>query len=158
MASSNRQFGIQTTGVERNAKRLAAIGGRGADARPAWPLVFQQMRADSEERFKSEGEGTWPKLADITKETKARKGLDPRIMHASNALYRSLTAERGRNTIRRKAKTQLRFGTKLFYADFHQRGRGVPKRPVLQLSERTQEEITRTLSDYVAVGQLRKKR
>lgn len=154
---ATRRFEVHTTGAVEGARRLQAIGGRGADARPAWPLVFEQLSHDVEERFRTRGgETKWQPLAPSTVASKARKNEDPRIMRASNALYTSLTIPRGKKSLRRKAKTQARHGTTLFYARFHQYGAGVPKRPVLDVSERLEKSIAETLELFVAKGQLKR--
>lgn len=147
-------FGITTTGVNRNADVLDSIAGRGADARPAWPTIFKLMQADTEDRFDHDGKGLWKPLAEITKETKARKNQDPRIMRATGALERSLIADRTRGAIRKKSRYQLVYGSKVFYARFHQSGAGVPKRELVLVTPTLSRAITRTLEQYVVKGTL----
>lgn len=73
-------------------------------------------------------------------------------MRASGALYRALTAQQARGGVRRRAKTQLRFGTSIFYARFHEKGEGLPKRPLLTVSQQLERRIARTLERFVAHG------
>jgi phage gpG-like protein len=151
---SNKRFGIQTTGVDRTARALKSIGGRGADARPAWPHVFDVLRAESEDHFNTRGHGEWEPLAKATHVRDKYGKRDPRMMRASGALFKSLHEERAKGSVRRKSKLQMRFGTTVFYATFHQEGRGVPKRRVLEVHERVENRITDLLEEYVAKGEL----
>lgn len=147
-------FGFTTTGTQNAAAVLESVGGRGADARPAWPTIFGLMQVDTKERFDTRGAGKWDALADATVETKARKHLDPRIMRARGALERSLVADRGRGALRRKSRYQMRYGTTVFYAQFHQEGHGVPKRLLIDVNANMQTLIVRALERWVAKGEL----
>jgi phage gpG-like protein len=64
-------------------------------------------------------------------------------------LYRSLAASKGR-----ARRGDLRFGTTVFYARFHQYGTktGLPARPVIDLSQRAQQQMTGALNEYVVEG------
>lgn len=147
-------FGLTTTGTQNSAAVLNSIGGRGADARPAWPSIFKLMQADTSERFAHGGEGDWQRLAKETVESKARKRQDPRIMRASGALFKSLTADKGRGALRRKSRYQLTYGTSVFYARFHQTGKGVPKRELITVDAALARQIVDALERYVAKGEL----
>jgi phage gpG-like protein len=150
-----KRFGIKTTGDRKAAQALESIGGRGADARPAWPMVTALMRADTSERFDKQGEGAWPPLAASTVEKKKRLGQNPKIMRVTDALYRSLTVKRGRGALRRGTKTQMRYGTTVYYSRFHQEGQGgVPKRPLVMVDADLEKRIVRALEQYVAKGEL----
>jgi phage gpG-like protein len=147
-------FGLTTTGTQNSAAVLNSIGGRGADARPAWPAIFKLMQADTGQRFDRGGEGDWQKLAEATIDAKARKHQDPRIMRASGALYKSLTGDRGRGALRRKSRYQLTYGTSVFYARFHQLGKGVPKRELITVDAALARRIVDALERYVSKGEL----
>jgi hypothetical protein len=144
---------IDTTGVRAQVAIMGKLGIRGADIRPAYDKVELVYREQGEQLFTSHGRGKWPGLADITVKTKATKGLDPRIMHASNVLYRSLTQKKPRNRWRRARKTELRWGTKVFYALFHQEGHGVPVRKVLDIDRDGQSEVAKILGRYITYGE-----
>jgi phage gpG-like protein len=147
-------FGLTTTGTQESAAVLNSVGGRGADARPAWPVIFKLMQADTAERFNRDGEGDWQKLAASTIDAKARKHQDPRIMRASGALYKSLTGDTGRGALRRKSRYQMRYGTSVFYARFHQTGKGVPKRELITVDAALTRQIVDALERYVSKGEL----
>jgi len=153
--STVKRFGIVTTGQGKAAHALESIGGRGADARPAWPYVFALFQEDAEDRFDHDGKGLWPALKPETVETKRRKGQDPRIMRVTGALERTLIRDRVRGGVRRKAKLQLRYGTTVFYAQFHQKGTGrMPKRELVVVTRPLEKRITETLERYVSKGDL----
>jgi hypothetical protein len=147
-------FGIATTGDARAAQVLDSVGGRGADARPAWPGILKMMQGDTAERFDTKGRGLWRPLAPATIAAKARKNQDPRIMRATGALHRSLTLDRGRGALRRKSKYQMRYGSTVFYAQFHQEGHGVPKRILVEADAALQRRIVDALERYVVQGEL----
>ena len=147
-------FGFTTTGTQEAASVLESVGGRGADARPAWPAIFGIMRADTLARFDRDGRGEWKPLSPVTVESKARKRQDPRIMRATGALERALVADRGRGALRRKSRYQMRYGTTIFYAHFHQEGRGVPARPLIRVTKAMEKQIVVTLERYVSKGDL----
>jgi hypothetical protein len=146
-------FGITTTGQNKAANVLNSIGGRGADARPAWPAIFTLFTGYEKERFDALGPG-WPPLAEATKESKARKGHDPRLMRATGALEKSLVADRARGGIRKKSRYQLTFGSKVFYARFHQTGRGTPKRVLVEVTPELSRDVTHALERFVVKGDL----
>jgi hypothetical protein len=146
-------FGITTTGQNKSADVLNSIGGRGADARPAWPAIFTLFTGYSEKRWQEEGPG-WPPLAESTKETKARKNQDPRLMRVTGALQKSLVADRARGGIRKKSRYQLVYGSKVFYARFHQTGRGTPKRVLVEVTPELSRDITGALERFVVKGDL----
>lgn len=145
---------VTPRGVKRTYNALEGLGERGNDARPAWPHVFEDIRDDTKSLFATEGRSAgWPAVAASTLKRDAQGGRDKRLMRSTGALERALTAERARGGVRRRLKTQARFGTSLFYADFHQRGRGVPKRVLLHMDEREQNRTARTLERHV-IGKL----
>jgi phage gpG-like protein len=152
--AQGKVFGFTTTGTQKSAAVLNSIGGRGADARPAWPSIFKLMQADTAERFNRDGEGDWQRLAEATIDAKARKHQDPRIMRASGALYKSLTGDRARGALRRKSRYQMRYGTTVFYARFHQMGKGVPKRELITVDAALTRRIVDALESYASKGEL----
>jgi hypothetical protein len=144
--------GIETTGIRAQVAVMKKLGIRGADIRPAYPEVETVYREQETQLFATQGHGQWPALAASTVATKASKGLDPRMMHASSMLYRSLTQKKPRNRWRRARKTELRWGTKVFYALFHQEGHGVPVRKVIDIDNSGQRQITQILGRYITYG------
>jgi hypothetical protein len=140
---------VSTTGVRAQVELMRRMGARGADARKAWPAVETIMREDEARQFSTGGTGKWPALADATKEWKSARGQTKGVMRGTDALYKSLTMKKPRGRWRRARKAELRWGTKLFYAFFHQQGHGVPVRKVIDVSEQASREMTREMGHYI---------
>lgn len=138
-------------GSAEDALRLLAW--RARDVSAAWPIVGEVF-ADAERRhFGSMGSGTWQPLAKITTDQKGPKRHDSHAMRASNALYHSLTEHYARGAVREYHEpTEMRFGTDLFYAKFHDQGEGVPKRPLMNADDRALRSAATTLAKYLATG------
>lgn len=148
------QLSIETRGVARTHRALMAVSRRGADARPAWPMVLDMLQGQAQRRFTTEGrDAGWEPVAGTTVARDVRTNRDPRLMRTTGKLERALTADRARGGVRRRGKTQLRFGTSLPYAVFHQEGRGVPKRILVEMDAMTQARAARMLERYMAHGE-----
>jgi hypothetical protein len=141
---------IKERGANQAARNLADMGLRARDVRPAKRSVQNVFRRAQVRHYATRGDGEWPSLAQSTREAKARKGLDPRVMHATNALYDSLVSATGAGSVSEARASELEFGTSVPYARFHKDGRGVPKRDPIGLTARDREAITETLSRYIA--------
>jgi morphogenesis family protein len=141
---------VKPRGVRKTYEALESLGERGNDARPAWPFVMSDLQRSTKRRFDTEGASAgWPRVAASTLARDARGRRDPRLMRASGALEKALTADRARGGIRRRLKTQMRFGTSIFYAHFHQVGQGVPRRVLLDMDQRQVAAAADTLERHV---------
>lgn len=143
---------VDEHGAKRAATHLSQMGKRSRDVRDASYKIRTIFRKAEEARFASSGRGTWRALKTATRERKARAGLDPRTLRASNALYRSLTAPRARDQVDERRPDSLRFGTSVPYAGFHDAGRGVPKRQLIDLSPSERDDVERALEEYITRG------
>jgi phage gpG-like protein len=105
----------------------------------ALEVVAVRLREAAEKQFDSEGSyasGGWAPLAAGTVAEKARKGLDPRILHATGALEQSLVTKFDPNHVERLSADTLTFGSTVPYGGYHQTGTGrMPKRPPVALTE-----------------------
>lgn len=144
---------VTERGAGRAARDVNQLGKRASDIRPATSAIRTQFRKAEESYFDTGGHGAWPKLADETREWKAKRGLDPRILRATSALYRSLTAARGVGQVDVRKPDELRFGTTLPYATFHEQGKGVPQRKPIELTSTDRDKITKAIQSYVAKGE-----
>lgn len=162
MPPAIKRFSITTRGADKAARALDAVGGRGADARPAWPFLMTMFRLDEERRWNTEGFGQWDELAPATIARKARKRQDTAVMRATGALERSLTVTRGRGAVRRGSKLQMRFGSSVFYGRFHQGGKGEPqgvkRRVILAVSDQLERAIVESLKLWVSQGDMPRRR
>lgn len=145
------QPSIEVHGARKAAVDLAQLGERGSDIRRVSEKVRSIYRKSNERRFASGGLGSWPELADATKERKLRGGYDPRPMRQTGALERSLTSPRAGNQIDQRDKTEFRFGTTLSYAAIHDTGgHGSPRRELVELTASERNEVSRLVSEYIA--------
>ena len=141
---------IQQRGVPEATRELRQVGERGSDMRRIGGKVRTVYRGATQRQFESKS--GWPPLAGSTKERKARDGLDPRPLRATGALYRSMTASSAADQIDVREPDELRFGTTVPYAQFHEYGRGVPQRKLLVISPADEIEIERILAAYIIQG------
>jgi len=145
---------IEQRGAGVAAKHLADMGKRARAPKDASYRVRTIFRKAEESRFSSAGAGTWKPLAETTRQLKAERGHDPRILRATNALYKSLTAPRARDQIDdRDRQDAWRFGTTVPYAIYHDTGRGVPKRKLIDLTSSERKAIDDEIGKYIATGQ-----
>lgn len=128
---------MQIDVVVRGDVAAAALVGRLTrrldDGSPQLLQVVDQLLEAERERFAGRG-ARWRKQAKSTMAKDRAEGLDPRPMILTGELMRSLTV-RGhpaqRIVVRRDSLT---FGTRIYYARFHQKGQGVPRRTVVGLT------------------------
>jgi phage gpG-like protein len=119
--------------------------------------IIHKLEQLETEQFDSEGargSGGWAPLAPATVAEKARRGLDPRILHATGRLRASLTA-RGGDAIRESHPDEMRFGTDVPYAAFHQRGTArMPRRRGIELPATDRHMIfVQTIHRFLVTGQ-----
>lgn len=146
-------FGIESKGDEAAAKLLRGLGKSAADPRPAFQQIADELRLGEAAWFASDGRGEWPHLAEATVAYKQREGMPSQPLVRTGALLRSLTAQRGASSRRTVTAKQMRFGTRVPYAVFHQEGRGVPLRRVLvPVDLRTRRRMVADVRDYLMKG------
>lgn len=146
---------IQARGIQRATQHLGDVSKRAGDIKKASFRVRTIYRQAEEKRFQTRGGGSWPPLKESTRESKARHNSDPRLMRASNALYRALTSPRARGQIDERDTDEFRFGTTIPYARFHDTGKGVPARKLIDLTANERQDIDDALGDYIARGDTR---
>ena len=142
---------IEQRGAGKATLDLRALGVRASDVRP----VKRQLREvfTRSERRRFSGGADWPPLAPATVERKAAAGLDPRILRATNALYRSL-AEGGRGSVEEAGPGHVAFGTSLHYARFAEHGtKTAPKRELVELRPSEVSEMTRIVGKHITEGE-----
>ncbi|HTE60166.1 MAG TPA: hypothetical protein VK631_07420 [Solirubrobacteraceae bacterium] len=150
------RFEIDVDGVLRNHKRIESLGERMLDLRPAGDRVLDEL-ADAERRhFNSV---PWAPLAKSTRKRKQRQGTHGRTMRESGLLERTMTGRgavaRRHGQLNRRGRSSVLFGIKrgrvdIFYARFHQKGKGVPKRIIVpNPTAMTSVRIARVLLDHI---------
>ena len=143
---------IDSLGEEIVSRSLLRLAGRAGDLEPAMESIVRQIRDGEERQFDTQGgygSGGWPALAESTKAFKARNNLDPRILHATGELRRSLTSDSaGGFAVTRS--DGLDFGTTVPYAKFHQAGGpNLPQRRPAQFPEQDRRQWVKTIQDHV---------
>lgn len=98
------------------------------------------IREAIEQQFDTEGghaSGGWAPLADSTVREKARKGLDPHILRATDRLMTSLTRKFDPENIEAMDGVDaMKFGSSVPYGGYHQTGTSkMPRRRPVALTE-----------------------
>jgi len=143
------RFTFEVEGVKQFDRAFDRLGFHVKDLRPVWPYVEREMEQIMQEQFKSEGSkgrgGKWKQLsAGYAKQKAKRWGTQP-ILRASGALEGSLTGKTG-DSVRIATKEEYGFGTRLFYAAFHQTGTSkMPQREVFAFSDEQQRRLMKEM-------------
>lgn len=147
------QFTFEAYGEKLVSRELLDLGDRALDARPAFRLIVDDFRGYEATRFDTRGDGTWVPLAPSTVAEKARKGQDPRVLHATGSLRASLTERGAKDSYSRVYPTFMLFGTKRPYAKYLQGGtRRMPPRKPLGFTEAQKVQTLKRLQRFVVHG------
>lgn len=116
------------------------------DLSPVFESVVDEVGRDIHRRFESAGPG-WPALARSTEASKARKGGGPtRILIDTGTLMGSFEKDAPGN-ITRISPRDAEFGSNVFYGVFHQEGRRVPKRTIIEITGEQEAKYSRIAAD-----------
>lgn len=153
------RFTFDVVGDKLVEREILRVGLHAKDARPAFESIADYMMAETRQQFSSEGRhasGGWKPLKAATLRAKARRGLDPRILHARGALERSLTSRGDPAQILQIRPQELVFGSRLAYAAAHQRPKPtsrLPQRRPLQFTEQAKRHIVKVLQRWLVTGE-----
>lgn len=153
------RFTFEVAGDTLVERELLRVGDAARDARPAFDLIAGLMMRETGEQFDTEGRhasGGWKPLKPATLRAKQLKGLDPRILHATGTLERSLTRPGDANQILEVGPQELRFGSRLAYAGAHQNPRPtsrLPRRAPLAFTETAKREMIKILQRWLLTGE-----
>ncbi len=128
------------------------VATRALHPRPAYARIGEQMLHAERLLFDSEGAYAgrhWERDEPATLEAKARAGLDPRVLHATRRLRRSLVQRGNPEQIRRSTDRGIEFGTRVPYAKYHERDR-----PPIQFGRLQRRQFERTLTRWILDGTL----
>lgn len=141
---------IDVRGLELSVGTIEGMRTRAGNLRPPLNKIARQLLLDQRRQFVT-GRG-WRRLAASTRRRKAAAGLDPRRLVAKGDLERALTS---RSAVR-ITRTELRYGAgrDVYYARFHQTGRGVPRRRLVVARPEDKREWRERIGEYV-VGDAR---
>jgi phage virion morphogenesis protein len=148
------QYTIQIIGVDHVIEVLRRTALNMRDARRGMSQIADYLMQITATQFDSQGRrggGSWRRLTPEYQKRKAREGKDPRILHATGVLRKSVTKRRARGQILVINKDSLQFGSNIEYAAVHQRGggRGIPARPYLKILPRDRTAIADILGGYI---------
>jgi phage gpG-like protein len=133
--------------------RRSAVNTR--NAAPAFDRIATYLMRITEKQFESQGRrggGSWARLTPAWAQRKVALGGDPRILHFTGALRRSVTTRKARGQILVVQRDSLQFGSELEYAAVHQRGHtamNIPARPYLKLLTIDRRAIGSLISEHV---------
>jgi phage gpG-like protein len=151
------RFEFEAQGDKLIARKLLRYADRAVHAQPAFEAMADTLRGYEKRLFDSQGASggaRWDDLADSTRRGKAGANLDPRVLHATLALRKSLTEEHHPDHEEIVTENQLIFGSTVPYARYHQKGEGVPKRRPLQYTEPQKKYLLKKLQRYLATGEV----
>lgn len=143
--------------VSRRLERFAALP---SDAAPAWRAIIELMKADIGEQFATEGRsmsGGWEPLKPVTIERKAKLGLRPEIMRATDRLLESLTDDAGSDQLLVIEPHGFRFGSKVDYGKYHMgpaKDGSRPARKPIDFTEAQRRKYVKVLQTFLVGGDL----
>lgn len=148
MASPN----VEIEGSEAVRVLMSEMKDRTTGVEKAWPKVGQVIADAMTEQFDTEGVRLtgkpWAPLSPPYLRWKIRKGFDPRRLHQTGAMRRSLTSRP--MAIETYGPTSARFGTDDPKARFHQGGtRRMPERTILAVDEDLSDDASQVLARYI---------
>lgn len=142
---------IDVTGEDLAAKHLLETAIRAKDLRPASRSIRDLLTEGTSRNFASQGAffgETWPPLSSSTLARKVGGSIGVR----TGALRTSLQGGRGRSTS--ATRTQVRVGTKVWYARFFAGGTksGQPPRKIVGVTRTQIHQANTILSRWITEG------
>lgn len=149
---------LETFGEKQFSREILRVGENAGNMRPAFDKVHDLILDVEGRQFKTQGgaySGGWKPLAPATIRRKARKNLDPRILHATLRLRHSLTNEGHADHVYRASADEMFVGTKVPYAGPHQNpkaGNPLPRRRPVEFSDAVRKNILKILQRHLLGG------
>lgn len=150
-------MGLSVFGEQLVSREILRTGERVADPVPLWESLFTDLALVEEEQFDSEGSfsGGWAPLADSTVQAKALAGLDPRILHATLDLRKSLTEVGGPGNIHIAEPSFMVFGSNVTYGKYHQKGTAtMPRRRPVEVPMSMRSRMMKKLQRFIMKGEI----
>jgi phage gpG-like protein len=149
------ELNIEVFGEVELSRQILRFTQVAEDMRPAFNDIHTDFLDVERRQFEGQGigpSGKWAPLADSTKEAKARAGLDPRILIATERLFKSLTDESDADHVYFTTADSMRIGSAVGYGKFHQsreaRSR-LPRRPPVDLKESTKKKWVKYIQGWL---------
>ena len=142
------ELDVVVRGADQAERLVGRLTRRLENGRPQLLGLVDQLMAAERERFAGRG-ARWRRLSRPTIAEHRREGRGSEPLILTGELMRSLTV-RGHPQQRLEVHpTFMRFGTRVYYARFHQKGEGVPKRTVVGLTRVQKASLTDELRDLL---------
>lgn len=152
------RFTFEAHGERLIEREILRMGDHALDMRPAFEFVAQAMMELERWQFDTQGargSGGWAPLKLATSREKARKGEDPRILHASRALEHSLTDQGDANQRLEIHESWMVFGSTLPYAPLLQSGTSkMEQRRPIDFTEPDRQGIVKIIQRWIMLGEV----
>lgn len=151
---------FEAFGAKQISRRLERFAALPSTAAPAWRAIVELMKIDIAEQFETEGRsmsGGWEPLKPVTIAEKARKGLRPEIMRATDRLMESLTDEAGSDQTLDIQEHGFRFGSTVDYGKYHMGPSADGSRPArkpIDFTEAQRRKYLKVLQTFLVGGDL----
>lgn len=147
---------LEVYGDTQFSRELLRFRDRGRDMTPAFQKVADDFLDIGREQFGSQGgrSGGWKPLTPRYLARKAAQGYDPRILHRTLRLRKSLTMETA-DTIRRITPDEMFVGSRVPYGIHHQHGApaaNLSRRRPIELSNADRVRWIKILQRYLVEG------
>lgn len=135
-------------------KDLNGIIERSRNMQPAMLAIGQYLMGSTLRNFRAQGRPRWQPLTAATIADRIRQGFGPGpILQRRGTLMKSLTQPGARGSVLRAGPRSLKYGSNLFYFEFHQKGTGkIPKREMVVLQRQDKSQISRIINTYIRTG------
>jgi phage gpG-like protein len=142
---------IRVSNDQLVADALKRMGARAEAPRQALRDIAMMMIRAQRSRVARGAQGGVKRLAQSTLERKRRQGLSSRpLLGRTGRLLASVIVRGAPDQILKIGRDELRFGTRVFYARFHQFGEGgVPRRRVINLTPRDRTPIAQAIERFL---------
>ena len=141
---------VTVNGEKKVIAGLEKIQGRAKDLRPAFKVARMLIMESTQRTFMAEGRpDRWQPLSEMTLK---RRGQNAKILRDKGILMTSIgiSSADGIFVLR---PLELRVGTTVPYARYHQDGIGVPRREFMVLLPEDEEKISKAILDHIVGDQ-----
>lgn len=142
---------VEIVGDKELQSKFVQLGNLFTNLRPVFEKLRDKFFPQVQGKFEQGGPG-WQKLSPLTEAKKARlySGAS-QILMATKELYNSFTVG-GAGSVERIRAQEAEFGTSVFYGFFHQEGRGVPQRKIIDVTAQEEIEYAEEAEEIMAEG------